>query len=151
MRTHGSARRSRAIWSPRRVSSFSRACSALRSASHCWRDTTGWFTGAWFTDEWFTVAISAMAVVMMSSLNAVRVLVVHQTWGRPADRWELQVWRDSPRRHLVEFRQGRIDMVPGVTAHAVRHHLRLVPAGIVEARGVHGEQVRHGREGQVDG
>ena len=45
MRTHGSARRSRAIWSPRRVSSFSRARSFLRSAIHCCRDTTGWSRG----------------------------------------------------------------------------------------------------------
>ena len=34
----------------------------------------------------------------------------------------------SHRRHLVEFRQGWIDVVPSVTAHAVRHHLRLVSA-----------------------
>ena len=44
MRTHGSARRSRAIWSRRRVSSFSRASSVLRSATHSSLDTTGWFS-----------------------------------------------------------------------------------------------------------
>src|SRR5258708_20085484 len=37
-----------------------------------------------------------------------------------------------------------------MTAHRVRHHLRLVSAWIVEARGVNGEEVRHGREGQID-
>ena len=45
MRTHGRARRSRATWSPRRVSSFLRAISFLRSAIHCCRETTGWFRG----------------------------------------------------------------------------------------------------------
>src|SRR5882724_11163428 len=49
----------------------------------------------------------------------------------------------SPRRHLVEFRQGRIEMVPGVTAHVVRHHLRPVSTWIVQARGVHGKKIRH--------
>jgi hypothetical protein len=37
-----------------------------------------------------------------------------------------------------------------MTAHRVRHHLRLVSAWIVEARGVNDEEVRHGREGQID-
>src|SRR5258707_1147378 len=46
MRTQGRARRSRLIWSPRRVSSFSRASRALRSASHCCRETMGWCTSA---------------------------------------------------------------------------------------------------------
>src|SRR5215212_1074073 len=44
MRSHGSARRSRAIWSRRWVSSFSRASSRLRSATHRSFGTTGWFT-----------------------------------------------------------------------------------------------------------
>jgi hypothetical protein len=44
MRTHGSARRSRAIWSRRRVRSFSRASSALRSATHSSLVTTRWFS-----------------------------------------------------------------------------------------------------------
>src|ERR1700726_1839768 len=57
----------------------------------------------------------------------------------------------SHRRHLLEFRRGRIEPVPGMTAHRIRHHLRLVSAWIVEARGVNGEEVRHGREGQIDG
>ena len=57
----------------------------------------------------------------------------------------------SHRRHLLEFRHGRIEPVPGMTAHRVRHHLRLVSAWIVEARSVNGEEVRHGREGQIDG
>src|SRR5260370_19806520 len=47
----------------------------------------------------------------------------------------------SPRRHLVEFRQGWIDEVPRVAARAVHHHLRLEAAGIVEARSVHGEKI----------
>src|ERR1700683_1697088 len=42
MRTHGSARRSRATWSRSCVSSFSRPSSFLRSVSHCSGDTTGW-------------------------------------------------------------------------------------------------------------
>jgi len=37
-----------------------------------------------------------------------------------------------------------------MTAHRVRHHLGLVSAWIVEARGVNGEELRHGREGQID-
>src|SRR5262245_36525668 len=44
MRTHGSARRSPAIRSRRRVSSFSRASSALHSASHSSLDTTRWLS-----------------------------------------------------------------------------------------------------------
>ena len=56
----------------------------------------------------------------------------------------------SPRRHLVEFRQRRIEMVPGVTTHGVRHDLRLVSGGVVEARSVDGEKIGHGRERQVD-
>src|SRR6266849_10862406 len=55
----------------------------------------------------------------------------------------------SHRRHLVEYRQGRIEVIPGVTAHAVRHHLRLVSAWIVKACGVHGEQIRHRRKRQI--
>src|SRR5688500_5601721 len=39
MRSHGSARRSLAIWSRRCVSSFSRASSFFRSASHCSLET----------------------------------------------------------------------------------------------------------------
>src|SRR5262245_46387168 len=42
MRTHGSPRRSRAIWSRWRVSSFSRASRVLRSAIHLSLDTTRW-------------------------------------------------------------------------------------------------------------
>ena len=56
----------------------------------------------------------------------------------------------SHRRHLLEFRHGRIEPVPGMTVHRVRHHLRLVSAWIVEARGLNGEETRHGREGQID-
>src|SRR5438105_8737253 len=55
------------------------------------------------------------------------------------------------RRHLVEFRQGWIDVVPRVTAHAVCHHLRLVSTWIVKARGVHRENIRHGRERHIYG
>src|SRR5574341_1340852 len=66
MRTQGSARRSRAIWSCRCVSSFSRASSALRSATHCSLDTTGWFR----------VLTLAVVVFMVCSLTrrAIRVL-----------------------------------------------------------------------------
>ena len=39
-------------------------------------------------------------------------------------------------RHLVEFLQRRIEGIPSVTTHAVRHQLRLEPARIVEARGM---------------
>jgi hypothetical protein len=53
-------------------------------------------------------------------------------------------------RHLLEFRHDRIEPIPGMTAHRVRHHLRLVSAWIVEARGVNGEEVRRGRESQID-
>ena len=56
----------------------------------------------------------------------------------------------SPRRHLVEFRQRRIEMVPDVTAYGVGHRLRHVSGGVVEARGVDGEKIGHGRKGQVD-
>jgi hypothetical protein len=55
----------------------------------------------------------------------------------------------SHRRHLVEFRQGWIDVVPRVTAHAVRHHLRLVSAWIVKARSAHGEKIRHSRKRHI--
>ena len=58
--------------------------------------------------------------------------------------------RLRPRRHPIELRHGRIDMVPGVASHAVRHHLRLVAARIVQACGVHGEKVGHGGERQID-
>src|ERR1700722_19154752 len=37
-----------------------------------------------------------------------------------------------------------------MTAHRVCRRLRLVSAWIIEARGVNGEEVRHGREGQID-
>ncbi len=53
-------------------------------------------------------------------------------------------------RHLVEFRQGRIDVVPSVTAHAVRHELRSVTAGVVKARGVDGEPIGPGRKCHID-
>src|SRR5215469_12168959 len=43
MRAHGNARRSRATWSRRCVSSFSRASSFWRSVTHCSWDTMGWF------------------------------------------------------------------------------------------------------------
>src|SRR4030095_9120209 len=36
--------------------------------------------------------------------------------------------RISHRRHLVEFRQGWIDVVPSVATHDVRHQLRAVTA-----------------------
>jgi glutathione S-transferase len=57
----------------------------------------------------------------------------------------------SRRRHLVELRRGRVEMIPGVAAHMVCHHLRLVAAGFVESRGVNGEEVGHRRERQMDG
>src|ERR1700716_4023253 len=55
----------------------------------------------------------------------------------------------SRRRHLVEFRQSWIYVVPSVTAHAVRHHLRLVSAWIVKARSAYGEKIRHGRKRHI--
>src|SRR5690242_1700806 len=58
--------------------------------------------------------------------------------------------RSSARWHLVGFRQGRIKMVPVVAAHAIRHRLRREASGIVEARRMDGEQLRHCRKGQVD-
>ena len=44
--------------------------------------------------------------------------------------------RGSPlhRRHLFESWQGWIDTIPSVAARGVRHHLRLVSAGVVEVR-----------------
>src|SRR5579863_7311199 len=71
MRTHGSERRSRATWSRRCVSSFSRASSLLRSVSHCSRDTTGWFV----------MLDLPMVVFMMCS------------WKQ--DRRDSRQWRDS--------------------------------------------------------
>ena len=51
-----------------------------------------------------------------------------------------------PRRHLVELRQGGIEVVPSVTARVVRDCLRLVSAWIIEAGGMNGEQIRHRRK-----
>ena len=41
-------------------------------------------------------------------------------------------------------------MIPVVAAHAVGHGLWREPGGIVEARCMDSEQLRHGRKGQVD-
>ena len=40
-------------------------------------------------------------------------------------------------------------MIPDMTAHRVCHRLRLVPAGVVETGGMHGEDVRHRGERQI--
>ena len=60
--------------------------------------------------------------------------------------WPVAVPEILPRRHLVELRQGGIEVVPSVTARAVRHRLRLVSAWIIEAGGMNGEQIRHRRK-----
>src|SRR5579862_7662320 len=78
MRTQGSARRSAATLSPRCVSSFSRACSFLRSASHCCRDTTRWSGRGWFAGERLTLAVT---VVMVGSLMCVRGRRSRATFG----------------------------------------------------------------------
>ncbi len=56
----------------------------------------------------------------------------------------------SGRRHLVESWQGWIEVVPGLTPHRVGNRLRLVSAGVVEARCVDGEDIGHGRKRHVD-
>src|SRR6266568_699830 len=56
----------------------------------------------------------------------------------------------SLRGHSIEGGQGRIDAVPRLAAHAIRHHLRLVSARLIEARGMHGEQIWHCRKCQID-
>ena len=83
-------------------------------------------------------ALDAAEIVAVAVLG---VFAVVNTRGRPGCL--------SHRRHLLEFRQGRIEVIPGVAAHGVRHRLRIVPDGIVEACGVHGKQVRHRRKCQL--
>lgn len=84
----------------------------------------------------------------------------HTGWGTALDQLVTHVKKlrveceaksgcNSARRHPVEFRQGWIDVVPGVTAYTVRHRLRPVSAGVVKASRVYGEQVRHGRERHI--
>jgi len=61
MRTQGSARRSRATWSPSRVSSFSRASSSRRRAIQSSSETTAWPAAE-------VVAEEAVAVFIVCSL-----------------------------------------------------------------------------------
>jgi hypothetical protein len=59
--------------------------------------------------------------------------------------------RASHRRHPVELGQRRVQRIPRMAAHPVRHHLRLKARGVVQAGRVHGEDVGHGPEGHVHG
>lgn len=56
----------------------------------------------------------------------------------------------SSRRHLVGSRKGWIEVIPGVAPHRVGDRLRLVSAGIVEARRVDGEDIERCLERHVD-
>ena len=57
----------------------------------------------------------------------------------------------SRRRHLVEFRQGWVEMIPCLAAGAPGDHLRPVSAWIVQAAGTHDEIVGNVSKGHIDG
>src|SRR5712664_2603679 len=102
-------------------------------------------TALWSSSSFLLQCLAAVRTTEARSPGAARTI---EAWKRSQPR-PREPRQTSHRRHLVEYRQRRIEAIPGVTAHAVRHHLRLVSAWIVKACGMHGEQIRHGRKRQI--
>src|SRR5882757_6268148 len=89
----------------------------------------------------------------ISTLRFLALLPSRRTGSAKGDRGSIIFLTHSgtrSRRHLVEFRQVRIETVPGVSAHPIGDGLRLEAGGIVEAGRMHREQVRHRGKRQVD-
>src|SRR6516225_1358521 len=155
MRTQGSARRSRATWSPRRVSSFSRASSWRRCAVQSSSETTGWSA----------VLAETVAVFIACSLAGRAVVVRGWSWaacslGRreapPSRRLARRVGSGGSGR-LLAAASGRPLLRPAHGAHlAAASAAAIEQAGAIglepadAGAGGHLQALEHRAVGRVD-
>src|SRR5574341_291984 len=157
MRTQGSARRSRASWSDRCVSSFSRASSALRSAIHRSRDTTRW--GSVFSSAmvWFMVCSLWLGLCMRSAVWACALVFGSEPKGSSMRRCRCRAPVQSPalRRALTSSRWAAFRALDGahLAARAAAAVEELGPVGLEpadEGAAGHAQPLEHRAALRVD-